>query len=52
MQLLSEILAALEDRADVRDGSDGRQLPNEAMVLLEEFGPRLRAAIASASQGD
>lgn len=32
--------AILEDRSDVKDGPEGRQLPNEAMsILLEWRGP-------------
>lgn len=32
----------------MRDGTDGQQLPNEAMCILTEHGDRMRAAIARA----
>ncbi len=35
--LLQDILEYLESRADVRDGSDGKQLPNDAMLLAMEL---------------
>jgi hypothetical protein len=34
---LNRLLAILNDRSDVRDGDEGRQLPNEAMSLLMEY---------------
>jgi hypothetical protein len=52
--LREELLAALQyalefidDQADVRDGSDGQQLPNRAMALAGE----LRAVISKALGG-
>lgn len=45
---LKAVLDELEGRADVRDGTDGQQLPNEAMCILTEHGDRMRAAIARA----
>jgi hypothetical protein len=35
--LLAEIAEFLEGQADVRDGSDGEQLPNRAMQLLADL---------------
>ncbi len=35
--LLQDILEYLESRADVRDGSDRKQLPNDAMILAIEL---------------
>lgn len=49
VEALTEIRGALEDRQDVVDGADGEQRPNEAMRLLAEFGPMLRAVIAKAT---
>ena len=46
---LQAILQTLEEEEDVRDGSDGEQLPNAAMSYLIEHGDRMRAAIASAT---
>lgn len=34
--LLSEISEYFDNRADVRDGPEGEQLPNEAMVLGQQ----------------
>lgn len=42
---LREALPFVESQEDVRDGGDGQQLPNEAMVLAQV----LRAAIAAAT---
>lgn len=45
LNALHEALEFIEDQADVKDGPDGEQVPNRAMVLAET----LRAAIASAT---
>ena len=47
---LRQVLEVLEGRADVRDGEDGMQLPNEAMSILNECGDTMRAAIAKAER--
>lgn len=41
---LAWLLSALHDHEDVRDGSDGRQEPNEAMSLLVEFDAKFPGA--------
>jgi hypothetical protein len=43
-EALQDALEFIDDHVDVRDGSDGQQLPNRAMVLAGE----LRAAISKA----
>lgn len=35
--LWADIVDFIEQRSDVRDGSDGQQLPNDAMVLTLEI---------------
>ena len=49
LSALQAILAALEEDEDIRDGSDGEQLPNAAMSYLIEHGDAMRAAIAKAT---
>ena len=44
---LEILLDAIAARADVRDGSDGRQLPNEAMQLQVLHEEPARAALAA-----
>jgi hypothetical protein len=46
-EALQDALEFIDDQADVRDGSDGQQLPNRAMALAGE----LRAAISKALGG-
>ena len=41
------LLDAIAARADVRDGSDGQQLPNEAMQLQVLHEEPARAALAA-----
>lgn len=48
--VLDEVEAYLEQREDVRDGSDRRQLPNEEMLLLMRLR-EARTAIAKAKGG-
>lgn len=40
--LLNDCLAELEQYSDTRDGSDGRQLPNTAMVLCQQIEEALK----------
>lgn len=44
---LEILLDAIAARADVRDGSDGQQLPNEAMQLQVLHEEPARAALAA-----
>jgi len=44
---LEILLDAIAARADVRDGSDGQQLPNEAMQLQVLHEDHARAALAA-----
>ena len=41
--LLEEVAEFLEDQSDVRDGDDGRPLPNKAMVLLQQVEQEIEA---------
>ena len=50
--LLRAIHEALMDRADTYDGTDGTPRPNDAMLLLNEFGDRIEAAIAAERERD
>jgi hypothetical protein len=49
---LQAVRDELTDRADVYDGNDGRQMPNEAMSLQMELGDQIDAAIAAATKGE
>jgi len=44
---LEILLDAIAARADVRDGSDGQQLPNEAMQIQVLHEDHARAALAA-----
>jgi hypothetical protein len=50
LDTLKAVRHYLQQREDVNDGNDGRQVPNEAMSLLMELGPQIDAAIQKAEQ--
>jgi hypothetical protein len=45
LNTLKAVLHYLKDREDVDDGNDGRQVPNQAMQILMDLGPRIDSAI-------